>query len=174
MEYSRHYELMDGVLHSDVVGFHSADYVTHFLDTCKLALIVELKEENLVVYRKSYIRVKVLPLGIHVEKFCEAFDLIEVQSLVDPAGFKNKKVILSVNKIDKSEGIIEKLVAYTNLIKDPFWYGEVVFILILSPMKTILRDHYEDLSRYIYNLVCAINQKYRSEDFLPIECKIWE
>ena len=64
-------KLLDGILGSDLVGFHTYDYVRHFLSSVKRILKYDVIFNRISVGQRE-ILVDTFPMGIDYEKFNDA------------------------------------------------------------------------------------------------------
>ena len=69
--FPRRKELLDGILGSDVIGFHTYDYQRHFLSSVKRILKLDVNFNN-VIYHDRKILVNTFPMGIDFKKFNDA------------------------------------------------------------------------------------------------------
>ncbi len=107
-------ELLSGILGADLVGFHTYDYVRHFLSSvCRIAGFEHHTLGQLTV-GNHLVKVDAFPMGIDYQKYSQASQKPKVQqelaSLHKQAG--NRKIILSVDRLDYSKGIIQRLAAF--------------------------------------------------------------
>ncbi len=71
-------EILEGMLGADLVGFHTYDYVRHFLDSVLYLLEYE-HEMGWISLEDRKVRVDAFPMGIDVEKFEKALGSPEVE-----------------------------------------------------------------------------------------------
>lgn len=103
-------EILEGLLGSDVIGFHTQEYAYHFLRSALRILGVENSFGNLLAYNRK-ILVKAFPLGIDFNKFNQALkdkDVIKEKKSLKKS-IKDSKVILSIDRLDYTKGIINRL-----------------------------------------------------------------
>ena len=67
-------EILEGVLGSDLIGFHTIDYATHFTKCLQMVLGIEA-ENNIVKYRNRLVKVDVFPISIDFKKYNSAYTL---------------------------------------------------------------------------------------------------
>jgi trehalose 6-phosphate synthase/phosphatase len=163
-------QLLDGILGSDLIGFHTPSYVTNFLDSVGNiegldADRQEIKLENRIV------RVGEFPMGIDYAKYAESSKQKDVQVLFKnyKKQYKGKKVIASVDRLDPSKGLIQRLKAYKQFLEDyPKKHGKVVFVMVAAPSRTDILE-YKNLSNKLDKLAQEINDKFGQEDWAPLD-----
>lgn len=130
-------EIMLGLLGADLIGFHTIDYASHFLTSAQMILGMD-NEMHILRHQNRLIKVDVFPISIDFNKFFSAYDKHEVvavrQTLKDR--FKDKKVIFSVDRLDYTKGVSNRLKAFEYFLKQNPQYNEkVVFILVIVPSR---------------------------------------
>lgn len=68
MPYRR--EILEGLLASDLVGFHIYDYARHFIASCTRILGVNASPSS-VEYKDRVVKIGAYPVGIEPEKFLQ-------------------------------------------------------------------------------------------------------
>jgi len=134
-------EILQGMLHADVVGFHAFDHARHFLNANKR--IMGLNYENLVGgligvnYMGRTVLVGMSNVSIEPKMVDAALKLpvvgTECQLLRQSHG--NRSIICGVEIGQRLSGSSLKLLAYERLLQDyPSWQPKVVMVLrILLP-----------------------------------------
>lgn len=134
-------EILQGMLHADVVGFHAFDHARHFLNANKR--IMGLNYENLVGgligvnYMGRTVLVSMSNVSIEANMVDVALKLPvvekECQMLRQTHG--GRKIICGVEIGQRLSGSSLKLLAYERLLQDyPSWQPKVVMVLrILLP-----------------------------------------
>ncbi len=162
-------EILKGLLGADLIGFHVYDYARHFLSSC-LRLLGISSHHGIIEYEGRTIKTDAYPIGIDYEKFrstlSESATKAAVRSLDDM--YKNMKLVLSVDRLDYSKGIPERLEAFRILLHDyPQWRGKVRMQMIAVPSRTEVRT-YQNLREQIEQAVSRINGEYGTVDWAPI------
>ena len=57
-------ELLEGLLHADLVGFHTYDYARHFLSACSRVLDVSTTTPKGIEFGGRFCSIGVFPIGI--------------------------------------------------------------------------------------------------------------
>lgn len=162
-------ELLDGVLNSDLIGFHTFDYQRHFVKTCTRLLGVE-NAPNGVHYQGRFVSVCTDPVGIDPDKFHNKLQTPEVINRVEELKqtFRDRKIILGVDRLDYIKGVPHKLRGLERFFQEhPDWVGKVVLIQVAVPSRIGVKE-YQDLKHETEELVGRINGKYGSVSFNPI------
>ena len=163
-------EILEGLLGSDLIGFHIYDYARHFLSSC-LRLLGISSHQGVLEHEGRSIRTDAFPIGIDYAKFRktlgESATKKAISSLEDMYG-DNMKLILSVDRLDYSKGIPERLEAFRILLHDhPEWRGKVRMQMIAVPSRVEVQT-YQDLREQIEQTVSRINGEYGAVDWAPI------
>jgi trehalose 6-phosphate synthase/phosphatase len=162
-------EILEGVLGSDLIGFHTYDYVRHFLSSTRRLLGVD-HHLNILHYGDRSIRVDAFPMGIDYEKFHRDYtdrEHLEEMRVIRESK-KDQRLILSVDRLDYTKGIPERLRAFdTFLTLYPEYREKVRFMLIVAPSREAVSS-YEELKREIEELVGSINGKHSTVDWVPV------
>lgn len=163
-------ELLKGLLGSDLVGFHVYDYARHFLSSC-LRLLGVSSHQGLLEYEGRTIKTDAFPIGIDYEKFRKTLSQPGTKKAIatlDDMYGKDMKLILSVDRLDYSKGIPERLEAFRILLHDyPEWRGKVRMQMVAVPSRTEVKT-YQELRETIEQTVSRINGDYGTVDWAPI------
>jgi trehalose 6-phosphate synthase/phosphatase len=162
--------LLKGLLGSDLIGFHTDGYVTNFVDCTKYWYMGDHIGDT-INYNSRYIRVAQFPMGIDYEKFAAASKLRLVRDLANKyeRKYRNLKVIASVDRLDPSKGLAERLRAYDKFLEDyPKHRGKVTFVMVAAPSRTNIVE-YKDLAKRLDRLAFEINLKYSTRKWRPLE-----
>ena len=162
-------EILEGLLGADVIGFHTDDYARHFLSSIHRLLGYEYTLGQINADDRI-IRVDTFPMGIAYERFSKAIQAPQVQKEITKLRRKlpECKVILSIDRLDYTKGIPQRLEVFnTFLERNPVYKEKVIFILVAGPSRTQV-EHYRLLKKQIDELVGRINGKYGTIDWTPI------
>lgn len=162
-------EILNGVLGADLIGFHTYDYIRHFISSVRRILGFEYNM-GYVTYGKRIIKVDVFPMGIDYKRYNNATKLVEVKAQKDKIKKKigDSKIILSVDRLDYSKGIPQRLKAFELFLRDHKEYREkVTLILIVAPSRTKV-GKYLDLKKELDILVSQINSEHGTIGWVPV------
>ena len=162
-------EILRGLLGADLIGFHTYDYVRHFLSTTRRLLGLE-NSMNRIIYEDRYVQVDAFPMGIGFDFFAQerADDPFrdEVHDIIEKSN--GLKMILSIDRLDYTKGIPERLKAFERfLIKYPEYKEKVRLNLIVAPSRVDV-DFYDDLRKEIKESVSNLNGKYGTFTWMPV------
>lgn len=163
-------ELLEGVLGADVVGFHTKSYVDNFLASASRYDIGQT-EAGEVILGGRVVRVTDFPMGIDYDKYQAATSERAIRRRVRAlrARFGTRKVIFSVDRLEPTKGLVERLKAYQALLRDnPKLRRKVVFVMIVTPSRTDI-PAYQRLKKQLEALVQVINVEFGSKLWKPVE-----
>lgn len=171
-------ELLEGILDADLVGFHTYDYQRHFM-SCVRRILGHESFFNRIRLNERIIKVDAFPKGIDYEYFSNKAG--EPESMPEEEGstirhdlseFKNRgedrKIILSIDRLDYTKGIPERIKSYELFLKiHPEYMEKVSLFLFVNPSRES-QIEYQDLKKQLDELVGRINGKYGSIGWMPI------
>eukprot|EP00388_Colpodella_angusta_P006923 GDKJ01020001.1.p1 GENE.GDKJ01020001.1~~GDKJ01020001.1.p1 ORF type:complete len:728 (-),score=7.62 GDKJ01020001.1:1914-4097(-) len=162
-------ELLKGLIGADLIGFHTYDDVRHFLTTATRLLPIN-SSANILNNDERQIVVEAFPMGIDAEKFNELTQSSDVKKEIDffRKEKEHLKIILSIDRLDYSKGILERLRAFELLLQlHPEYIGKIALFMVVVPSRDKVQQ-YKDLKEQIDQLVGNINAAYRSMDWIPV------
>ncbi|KAJ5675782.1 hypothetical protein N7462_008679 [Penicillium macrosclerotiorum] len=127
-------ELLEGILGANLIGFQTAEYCRHFLQTCSRILCVEATTEGIQM-EDRFINVGTFPIGIDPLSWDKRRHAGDVEQWVDTISerYQGKRLIVSRDKIDSVRGIRQKLLSYELFLNTyPEWANEVVLIQVAT------------------------------------------
>ena len=163
-------EILEGLLGANLVGFHTHDYVWHFLDSTR-NLLGYSSSMGWITTPDHVSKADVFPIGIGYEHYSTIAKSPEVDAEVKKfrAKLGDRKVIVSVDRLDYSKGIPNRLEAYGLFLeKNPEYREKVAFILVIGPSR-IRVPHYAELKRQIEETVGTINGRFGTIGWTPLE-----
>jgi trehalose 6-phosphate synthase/phosphatase len=162
-------KIVNGLLGADLIGFHTHEYVQHFLKTVQMVKGYDHQFRSIFLPSRI-VKAEMFPLGIDFDKFHNAIQLDEVVQLKKSiaANFVDKKVIFSVDRLDYTKGINHRLSGFERFLElHPEWREKVVFILVVVPSRQIV-SKYNERKKMIEEEIGRINGKYSSLQWQPI------
>ncbi|PNS16102.1 alpha,alpha-trehalose-phosphate synthase [Sphaceloma murrayae] len=165
-------DLLEGVLASDLVGFHTFDYAKHFLSCCGRLLGASCTPTS-VIYEGHKTGVGAFPIGIDPEKFAEGLQAQVTQDKIVHYRdrFRDAKLIIGCDRLDYIKGVPHKLHAFQYLLEShPELVGKVQLVQIAIPSREDV-DEYQSLKKAINELAGAINGQFGTLDFNPVHLK---
>ncbi|WP_411767085.1 bifunctional alpha,alpha-trehalose-phosphate synthase (UDP-forming)/trehalose-phosphatase [Winogradskyella sp. A3E31] len=170
-------ELLTGMLGSDLLGFHTYDYERHFLSSVKRILRLDVKF-NEISYYDRIIKVDSFPMGIDYEKFYNAAlqhndpktEKSELQKRLDTHLNEkdDKKFILSIDRLDYTKGIPNRIRAFEYFLNAYPEYKEKVRLVMLAVPSRSGVPQYQKLKRETDELVGRINGQFSTVSWTPI------
>lgn len=165
-------EILEGMLGADLIGFHTYDYARHFLTSVRRLLGYDqfFTGKLVISVRDRVVRVDVFPMGIDFDRFASMAAKPEVQSAMREirARVGDRRVILSVDRLDYTKGLIERLDAYDLFLERyPEYREKVVLIIKVVESRTGIKQ-YEQIKRTLDEAVGRINRKYGTISWTPI------
>lgn len=163
-------EIISGMLGADLLGFHTYDDVTHYISSASHLLQIT-GQGNKVINKGREIIIDAFPMGIDAKKFQELSNSSEVAKInakYEPM-FKKIKVILSIDRLDYSKGILQRLNAIDMILsRHPEYIEKIVLIMVVVPSRDKI-PQYRDLKDEIDKLVGNINARFRTTSWHPIQ-----
>ncbi len=161
--------LLEGVLGADQIGFHTFGYMRHFLSASYRILGHEHDFGKINVSGRS-ISVDAFPMGIDYDKYASApkpdSASEEVQFIQNYS--KGRRIIISIDRLDYSKGIPERIRAFESFLQTyPQYQRGVSLVLVVVPSRAGV-DQYQNLKEEIDTLVGRINGEYGTFDWVPI------
>lgn len=165
---NRH-ELLAGLFGADLIGFHTYDYTRHFLSSA-LRLFGYESQHGSIIVNGRVVKTDIFPIGIDYPKFTAQLNepdvLRELQSL--DHHYAGLKIILSMDRLDYSKGIINRLEAYELfLAENPKYINKIMLVMVAVPSRTEV-PAYKALRESIERIVSRINGIYGTVDWTPI------
>lgn len=163
-------EILEGLLGADQIGFHTFNYMRHFLSAVYRISGFEHNFGKLTVGHRL-INVDVFPMGIDYEKYAYP----EVQLSNDDGSFsikklaKGKQLIISIDRLDYTKGIPNRLLTFEKfLLHYPEYHRKVSLMMVVVPSRSSV-DQYQELKEEVDKLVGNINGNYGTFDWTPVQ-----
>ena len=162
-------ELLNGVLGSDLVGFHTYDDMRHFLSSVSRIVGVSSAQGQVVINNRS-VMVDSFPMGIDYDKYAEA--AASPGALEKEVHYRislgDQKLILSIDRLDYSKGIPTRLEAFELFFdRYPQYRNKISLIMVVVPSRDQV-GKYRELKEEVDRLVGRINGKYGRINWTPI------
>jgi len=166
-------ELLDGLLGSDIVGFHTQFHVNNFLECVDRFLEARIDRETFTVVAGGFrTAVHRYPISIawppaplaHARPIEEARENARVRHGL-PRGHR---LGIGVDRLDYTKGIIERCNAVARLMeREPQWVGRFTFVQIAAPSRGTIGD-YQDYAERVHKRVDEINARFPNAAHPPI------
>jgi len=161
--------LLTGLLGADIIGFHTDDYVLHFLHSTHRLLGYE-SEMGILTVDDRMVRVDAYPMGIDYELYAGASSEPGIQKNIEKVRRKvsSHTVVLSVDRLDYTKGIPRRLETFRRFLESyPEYHEKIIFVVIAAPSRTQV-DDYGALKRTIDEMVGQINGAFGTINWIPI------
>jgi len=161
-------EILKGLLGADLIGFHTYDYERHFLSSVRRLFGYEISF-NQIHIEERIVLADAFPMGIDYDKFHDAalktlsrplqekstlHQELEKYFLVSP----DRKLILSIDRLDYSKGIPNRLKAFERFLeKYPEYRSKVTLVMLAVPSRNSV-PQYQQLKREVDELVGRIRK----------------
>jgi trehalose 6-phosphate synthase len=170
-------ELLDGLLGSTILGFHTQFHVNNFVDTVDRLLEARVdREEFSVTYRGKQTSVRRYPISVEWPPSPELLAKPVEQCRMEIRQRHNlppeHAVGVGVERLDYTKGIEERLRAVERLLElEPQWIGKFSFIQIAAPTRIHIEE-YRAYEARVRELATRINQRFPEAIQPPIILKI--
>lgn len=161
--------IINGLLGADLVGFHTFDYVQHFIHSVKMLLRID-NNYNTLQYQHRVVKAELFPIGIDYQKFKNSTEnhVILAKRNEIKKNFYEKKIIFSVDRLDYTKGLMYRLQGFEFFLEHyPQWRENVVFIFSIVPSRDNIPT-YNEMKRMIEEKVSTINGLYSTLSWQPV------
>ncbi len=162
-------ETLRGLLGANLIGFHTHDYARHFLSSVMRICGIEHSVGEVTVDNRL-VKIDAFPLGIDYDKYANAALDQEVHAEIENirSTVANRRVILSIDRLDYTKGIIERLEAFNWFLSNwPQYKGSVTLIIVAVPSRTGIQD-YQLIRQRLEQLVSRINGNHGTIGYVPV------
>ena len=166
-------ELLDGLLGSSILGFHTQFHCTNFLDTVDRLLEARVDRESYTITSRGQSTV-VHRYPISIE--WPPVPLATVGSVADARRAVrdrlgvpgSHRIGVGIDRLDYTKGIAERFNAVARLFEThPRWVGRFTFVQIAAPSRSGIAD-YRDYASRVIALAAQINDRFREAKYPPI------
>ncbi len=181
-------QLLDGLLHLDLIGFHIPSYAQNFADTAERfmsAEVLSVADTDLIPhgpavavprypsalrYGERRVELGVYPVGADVDYFTgEA----QAESTRHAAAEVRERtgadtIIVSAERLDYVKGVLERLECFERYLeRHPERHGNVSFIQIAVPTRTGMEE-FQAMRRQVEEAVGRINGRFGGLEWQPV------
>lgn len=163
-------ELIEGLLGADLIGFHTKQYVEHFVNCVKVLHPYIKIDENKILFNNRKVFVKNFPISIDFEYISQKASSEEFIKKVGKlkSDYNSEFIGISVDRLDYTKGTIERLLAIEHFFeKYPEYIKRITFIQISVPTRIEI-ETYQKLQRKVDETVGRINGKFSKDGWRPI------
>jgi trehalose 6-phosphate synthase len=168
-----HDELLQGLLGSSVVAFHTQQHCNHFLDAVDAYIEARIdREATAVVQQQRRTLVRSYPISIDwpVQWLGEVAPVDACRAEVRQRfGLAPDMLVgLGVDRLDYTKGIEERFGAVDALLeRHPEYRRRFTFVQVAAPSRTRIR-RYQELETEVSAIVREINERWGHEGYQPI------
>ena len=171
-------EILEGMLGADLIGFHTFGYVRHFLSSVRRLLGYDTVFNRISIEERT-LMVDAFPRGIHYEKFANEIKLLKENGYISDNDIRkqieyhleksnDKKIILSIDPLDYTKGIPQRIMAFELFLEEHPEYIEKVSLLLIALPTGEPGSAYDTLKRNVDEMVGRINGNYSTITWTPI------
>ncbi len=162
-------ELLKGVLGSDLIGFHTYDDMRHFLSSVSRLAGLSNNQGQVTVGNRS-VMVDSFPMGIDYDKYAQ--NAASPEALEREVHYRislgDQKLILSIDRLDYSKGIPQRLKAFELFFERyPQYKDKISLIMVVVPSRDQV-GKYKELKEDVDRLVGRINGRFGKINWTPI------
>jgi len=162
-------DLIKGMFGADLLGFHTFDDVRHFLSAASRLSSAKIYD-NVITHKDRQIVVEAFPMGIDADKFESLITgpIVgeHISSLKET--MQDSKIVLTIDRLDYSKGILQRLQAYELLLlMHPEYVDRLSLYMIVVPSRDTV-PQYKELRDQIDQLVGNINARFRTLNWTPV------
>lgn len=184
-------QIVGSLLQCDYIGFHIPRQVENFVDVARGVFPLKALERQSCAPRfitygcavglermttaldtgTRQVRLGAHPVGLDIDRVRNALEAPKIQELMANLReeMKGVKLILSVERLDYTKGILEKLNAYERLLADnPELLGKVTLVTVCVPAAREMRV-YDELQTQIEQAVGRINGRFARIGWTPLQ-----
>ncbi|HJY79437.1 MAG TPA: trehalose-6-phosphate synthase [Burkholderiales bacterium] len=170
-------EVLEGLLGSSILGFHTQFHCNNFFDTADRFLEARVDRETFTIsYGGNPTEVRRYPISIEWPPAA-----LQLQAPVPEcrkrvrerlALAESVKLGVGVDRLDYTKGILERFMAIERLLElEPRWIGQFAFIQVAAPSRSSI-DEYQNLDARVRALAARINERFGAPGYEPIILKI--
>lgn len=181
-------QLLDGLLHLDLIGFHIPSYAQNFADTAERFMDAEASSmvgtdliqhgpavavpryPKAVRYGDHTVELGAYPVGVDVEYFAAEAQREETRASAREVRAQTgaKTVILAAERLDYVKGVLERLEAFERYLhRHPERHGDISFIQVAVPTRTGMGE-FQKMRRAVEEAVGRINGQFARMDWRPV------
>lgn len=162
-------DILNGLLGADLIGFHTHDYMRHFVSAAERVLDLRFKLDHVLLdTRIAY--ADAFPMGINYSLYHDAIlnPSVQQKAFELKKNYGTHKLILSVDRLDYSKGILHRLRGFALFLeRHPEYKEKVSMAMIIVPSRDKV-DRYAGLKTKIDESIGAINGKYSTINWTPV------
>ncbi len=167
-------EILEGLLGSTILGFHTPFHRKNFLDTVDRYLEARIEHEaSTISYGGELTQVESYPISIAWPETSNAAGVADDRREIrEELGLPVDQLLgIGVDRLDYTKGIIERFQAVEMLLEThPSFIGHFTMVQIAAPSRTSLVE-YQNFEERVRMLAERINQRFSNDRYQPIILK---
>jgi alpha,alpha-trehalose-phosphate synthase [UDP-forming] len=170
-------EVLEGMLGSSILGFHTQYHCNNFFDTVDRFLEARVDRETFSIsYGGETTEVRRYPISIEwpPTPLAVQVPVAEAKKRVrQRLGLaEDVRLGVGVDRLDYTKGILERFSAVERLLElEPRWVGKFSFLQVAAPSRATI-DEYQNLDHKVRALAAKINERFGRPGYQPIVLKI--
>ncbi|MGE0355378.1 MAG: trehalose-6-phosphate synthase [Burkholderiales bacterium] len=170
-------ELLDGMLGSSILGFHTQFHCNNFFDTVDTYVEARVDRETFSIsYGGEKTEVHRYPISIEWPlKGLEGMPSVEEcrKAIREELGIGPEvRMGIGVDRLDYTKGILERFAAIERFLElHPDWAGRLTFVQIAAPSRASI-DEYQSLDARVRAAAGRINHRFGTPACKPIDLRI--
>jgi len=170
-------EVLEGMLGSSILGFHTQFHCNNFFDTVDRYLEARVDRESFtIVHGGDPTEVRRYPISIEwpPQALAQQAPVPECRAKVRARyGLQPDLVLgIGVDRLDYTKGILERFLAVERLLElEPAWVGRFAFLQVAAPSRSSL-DEYQSFEAQVRALTQRINHRFGRPGYEPIVLRI--
>jgi trehalose 6-phosphate synthase len=168
-------EIIDGLLGSTILGFHTRFHCNNFLQTVDRFVEARIEEESSTVSLGGHLtQVESYPISIAWPTAAETETIDAARARVRRLfGIADNQLLgLGIDRLDYTKGIVERLRAVEKLFElHPEWIGRFTIVQVAAPSRSSL-DEYQRFEAQVRATAAQINTRFGDTDWQPIHLMI--
>ena len=161
-------EILEGLLFNDLLGFHTDEHRHNFM-SCVSSILGADVDGNKIKYGGNITNVGVYPISVDYAQIAESSSTDKVSENMEKIRREHSGIIvLGVDRIDYTKGIIERLRAIDRFLEKYPEYLKIFSYVELGAPSRGLISSYRELDERIDKLIDDINWKYLVTPWKPI------
>ncbi len=170
-------EILEGLLGSSILGFHTQFHCNNFVDTVDRMLEARVDRESFTVsYGGKPTAVKRYPISIDwpppAELTAKSVEACHEEVRRRHGLGASHLLGVGVDRLDYTKGVLERFRAIERLLElEPAWIGRFSFVQIAAPTRTSIGE-YQQYEAHVRALAAEINKRFGRGGYTPILLKI--
>ena len=160
--------LLEGLLASDLIGFHTASYVRNFVSSALHVLGAD-SDVDRIRWQGRAANLGVFPMGVDAPGYQRLGESPEVAALAaEFRGAPGERLLVGIDRLDDTKGIPRRLLAYERMLAEhPELHGQVRLVQVAVPSRTDV-EAYAELRQQVDALIGRINGRFGSPRWAPV------